>query len=158
MSEPARPTGRTCAVRVHEQIRRNTGPAERVHPGSPETKPAEAGSQRLGGSRIPHAGGKPVETPQNVLPPTRSGSNARMLVPETMAGRDAAPHRHRGNRSTGTATCPCSEGVRSARMTGLRGAVVRTDDGGEEPTGSGRSLGHTRRASPIAGHQLIRRK
>jgi len=106
MSEPVRRTGRTCEVRVHEQIRRNTGPAERVHPGSPETKPAEASSQRLGGFRIPHAAGKRLETPQNVLPSTRPGSNARMLIPETMVGRGAAPHRHRRNRSTGTADLP----------------------------------------------------
>ena len=106
MSEPVRRTGRTCEVRVHEQIRRNTGPAERVHPGSPETKPAEASSQRLGGFRIPHAAGKRLETPQNVLPSTRPGSNARILIPETMVGRGAAPHRHRRNRSTGTADLP----------------------------------------------------
>jgi hypothetical protein len=87
MGEHVRRTGRRCEVRVHEQIRRNTGPAERVHTGSPETEPAEAGSQRLGGSRIPHVAGKRLETPQNVLPPTRPGSNARMLVPETMVGR-----------------------------------------------------------------------
>jgi hypothetical protein len=46
-----------------------------VHSGSPETKPAEASSQRLGASRIPHAPGKRLETPQNVLSPTRPGSD-----------------------------------------------------------------------------------
>ena len=134
MSEPVRRTGRTCEVRVHEQIRRNTGPAERVHPGSPETKPAEASSQRLGGFRIPHAAGKRLETPQNVLPSTRPGSNARMLIPETMVGRGAAPHRHRRNRSTGTADLPSFRRSPRAVRQGFAGRSV------EAPAGSGRSL------------------
>jgi hypothetical protein len=46
-----RRTSRTCGVRVHEQIRRNTGPAERVHPGSPETKPAEGRHANISVSR-----------------------------------------------------------------------------------------------------------
>ena len=79
------------------------------------------------------------------------------LSPKRWSSEGAAPHGHRLNRSTGTAICPRSEGVRSRRTTGFRGALVRTDDGGEAPAGSGRSLGHAR-ASPIAGHQLIRRK
>lgn len=135
MNEPVRRTGRTCEVRVHEQIRRNTGPAERVHPGSPETKPAEASSQRLGGFRIPHAAGKRLETPQNVLPSTRPRSNARMLIPETMVGRGAAPHRHRRSRSTGTGgpTLVPKESARAVRQ-GFAGRSV------EAPAGSGRSL------------------
>lgn len=69
------------------------------------------------------------------------------------------PRRHRLDRSAGTATCPRSEGVRSRRTTGLRGAVVRTDDGGETSAGSGLSLGHApsiaHRQAPAHSTQII---
>jgi hypothetical protein len=64
------------------------------------------------------------------------------LSPKRWSGEGAAPHRHRRNRSIGTAICPRSGGVGSRGTTRLRGAVVRTDDGGEAPAGSGRSLGN----------------
>jgi len=75
MSEPAAGQAERVKSESTNKFGEIPGPAERVHPGSPETKPAEAGSQRLGGFRVPHADGKPVETPQNVLPPTGPGSN-----------------------------------------------------------------------------------
>lgn len=159
MGEHVRRTGRRCEVRVHEQIRRNTGPAERVHPGSPETKPAEAGSQRLGGSRIPHPAGKRLETPQNVLPPTRPGSNARMLVPETMVER-------------GGGLCPAvtastappgprpvlvpKESVRAVRR-GFAGRWSELMTAAKRPRAPVYPWA-MRRASPIARHQLTRRK
>jgi len=146
------PTGRTCEVRVHEQIRRNTGPAERVHPGSPETKPAEASSQRLGGFRVPHAAGKRLETPQNVLPPTRPGSNARMLVPETMVGRGgcaaSSPPQslHRDRDLSSFRRSPLAPYDRASR-----GGRAKLPPAPVDPWA-------TRQASPIAEHQLIRRK
>lgn len=67
------------------------------------------------------------------------------LSPKRWSGEGAVPHRHRLNRSTGTAT--------------WRGAVVRTDDGGEAPASSGRSPGNApsivHRRAPAHPTQII---
>ena len=68
------------------------------------------------------------------------------------------PRRNRLDRSAGTATCPRSEGVRSRRTTGLRGAVVRTDGTAAKRPRAPVYPWAMRRASPIARHQLTRRK
>ena len=157
MGEHVRRTGRRCEVRVHEQMRRNTGPAERVHPGSPETKPAEAGSQRLGGSRIPHPAGKRLETPQNVLPPPGQAVTFECLSPKRWSSEGLCPAVTASTAPPGPRPVLVpKESVRAVRR-GFAGRWSELMTAAKRPRAPVYPWA-TRRASPIARHQLTRRK
>ena len=110
MSEPAAGQAERCEVRVHEQIRRSTGPAERVHPGSPETKPTEGRHANISVGRAyptrpadplerdkgPSRAGQPASTPRSCRRPAVRecagpvASSAVDLVAQTRRGRRVA--------------------------------------------------------------------
>lgn len=89
-----RRTSRTCEVRVHEQIRRSIGPAERVHPGSPETKPAEGQHANISVSRGYRT--RPASPSNSTKRPAadqaRPGSERRDAHPRTTVERLRAVH------------------------------------------------------------------
>ena len=91
MRRACRRTSRRCEVRVHEQIRRSTGPAERVHPGSPETRAGGGPACNISVSRGYRTRPASPSNSTNVLPPTRPGQavNVGMLVPERRSNDSA---------------------------------------------------------------------